>query len=55
MPRRGRWGNCHAIVKPTFEHCSNGIATDAVILNDKELSERVAYVLAAEGRDLLFA
>lgn len=39
------WKNYPAIVKPAFEHCSNGITTDAVVLNDRELAERVAYVL----------
>lgn len=39
------WNNYPAIVKPAFEHCSNGITTDAVVLNERELEERIAYVL----------
>jgi D-alanine-D-alanine ligase len=38
------WDCFPAIVKPAFEHCSNGITTDAVVLNPAELMKRVAFV-----------
>jgi D-alanine-D-alanine ligase len=44
-PHANDWNNFPAIVKPAFEHCSNGITTDAVVLDARELAERVAYVL----------
>ncbi len=44
-PRVNGWGDFPAIVKPSFEHCSNGITTEAVVLTHKELTERVSYVL----------
>ncbi|MBN1625401.1 MAG: ATP-grasp domain-containing protein [Deltaproteobacteria bacterium] len=44
-PRINAWKNYPAIVKPAFEHCSNGITTDSVVLNESELSERIVYVL----------
>jgi D-alanine-D-alanine ligase len=44
-PHVNGWKSYPAIVKPAFEHCSNGITTEAVVLNDKELIERVSYVL----------
>jgi D-alanine-D-alanine ligase len=39
------WGCFPAIVKPAFEHCSYGITSEAVVLNAKELAERIAFVL----------
>ena len=39
-----KWDCFPAIVKPAFEHCSNGITTDAVVLNPEELMQRVAFV-----------
>lgn len=45
IPQVDSWKNFPAIVKPAFEHCSYGITTEAVVLNDKELAERVTYVL----------
>jgi len=44
-PSVNGWQNYPAIVKPAFEHCSNGITTDAVVLDDSELAERISYVL----------
>lgn len=38
------WDCFPAIVKPTFEHCSNGITSDAVVMNPQELEERIAFV-----------
>ena len=38
------WDCFPAIVKPAFEHCSNGITTDAVVLNQAELIERITFV-----------
>jgi D-alanine-D-alanine ligase len=42
--RSASWNCFPAIVKPTFEHCSYGITTDAVALNPQELEERITYV-----------
>ena len=42
--RSACWNCFPAIVKPTFEHCSHGITTDAVALNPQELKERITYV-----------
>ncbi len=39
------WNKYPAIVKPAFEHCSIGITTEAVVLNDRELADRISYVL----------
>ncbi|RJQ74163.1 MAG: hypothetical protein C4519_17095 [Desulfobacteraceae bacterium] len=44
-PRAEDWDCFPAIVKPAFEHCSNGITAEAVVLNAKELNERIAFVL----------
>jgi len=38
------WDRFPAIVKPAFEHCSLGIDTNAVVLDVKELGDRVAYI-----------
>jgi D-alanine-D-alanine ligase len=38
------WERFPAIVKPAFEHCSLGIDTNAVVLDAKELGDRVAYI-----------
>jgi D-alanine-D-alanine ligase len=43
-PQSPEWDCFPAIVKPAFEHCSNGITTDAVVLNHAELMKRVAFV-----------
>lgn len=43
------WDCYPAIVKPAYEHCSFGVDVDAVVLNDKELRERVALVLDTYG------
>jgi D-alanine-D-alanine ligase len=40
----GGWDCFPAIVKPAFEHCSYGITAEAVVLNARELAERVAFV-----------
>jgi len=39
------WNQFPAIVKPAFEHCSVGIAPEAVVVNPEELSVRIAFVL----------
>jgi len=44
-PQVKNWKNFPAIVKPAFEHCSNGITPEAVVLDANELGERIAYVL----------
>lgn len=38
------WNRFPAIVKPAFEHCSLGIDTNAVVLDAKELSDRVVHI-----------
>ena len=38
------WNRFPAIVKPAFEHCSLGIDTNAVVLDAKELVDRVAHI-----------
>ncbi len=39
------WERFPAIVKPAFEHCSVGISEDSVVTNNKELTERIEYIL----------
>jgi len=39
------WHNFPAIVKPTYEHCSAGITSDAVVLNKTELQSRITFIL----------
>jgi D-alanine-D-alanine ligase len=39
------WKRFPAIVKPAMEHCSLGVSVDAVVLNENELRDRVAFVL----------
>ena len=38
------WDRFPAIVKPAFEHCSIGVDSNAVVLDEKALQNRVAYV-----------
>ena len=38
------WHRFPALVKPAFEHCSLGIDTNAVVLDSKELVNRVAFI-----------
>lgn len=53
---RWRIYNCHdiddwncfpAIVKPSREHCSYGVTTDAVVTSSHELRDRIAYIIEA--------
>jgi len=39
------WRRFPAIVKPAYEHCSFGIAREAVVQSTAELMERIRYVL----------
>jgi D-alanine-D-alanine ligase len=39
------WKNYPAIVKPAFEHCSNGITSESIVVNGQELCARIDYVL----------
>jgi D-alanine-D-alanine ligase len=38
------WKHFPAIVKPACEHCSIGITTEAVVLDPRELKERITFV-----------
>jgi D-alanine-D-alanine ligase len=44
-PKPKEWTSFPAIVKASHEHCSEGITPEAVVMTEKELLERVAYVL----------
>jgi D-alanine-D-alanine ligase len=44
-PECDDWNSFPAIVKPSREHCSFGVTTEAVILTPAALRERIAYVL----------
>jgi D-alanine-D-alanine ligase len=44
-PVRGRWDRFPAIVKALREHCSAGITAEAVVLDERELLDRVAFVV----------
>jgi D-alanine-D-alanine ligase len=39
------WHCFPAIVKPSREHCSYGLTSDAVVMTPEELKERIAYIL----------
>jgi D-alanine-D-alanine ligase len=39
-----RWQRFPAIVKPVHEHCSLGISSDAVVMDEAQMRERIAYV-----------
>ncbi len=41
------WDCFPAIVKPSREHCSYGVTTDAVVTSPKELRDRIAYIIDA--------
>ncbi len=52
-PEINGWDCYPAIVKPAYEHCSYGVTVEAVVMNDKELRERVALVLDTYGGQAL--
>jgi D-alanine-D-alanine ligase len=41
------WNCFPAIVKPAYEHCSNGITHEAVVHSSKELSKQVTHIIEA--------
>src|SRR5271157_1003693 len=41
------WNCFPAIVKPSREHCSHGVTTDAVVKSPQELKDRIGYILDA--------
>jgi D-alanine-D-alanine ligase len=41
------WNCFPAIVKPSREHCSYGVTTDAVVTSPHELRNRIAYIIEA--------
>jgi D-alanine-D-alanine ligase len=40
-----RWNRFPAIVKPSNEHCSEGIDRNAVVMTEEELKSRVCYII----------
>lgn len=44
-PEAHPWNIFPAIVKPAYEHCSYGVSSEAVVMNPKELRNRIRYVL----------
>ncbi|MDD5093618.1 MAG: ATP-grasp domain-containing protein [Dehalococcoidia bacterium] len=44
-PSPVRWRRFPAIVKPSREHCSEGIDRNAVVMTEGELKDRICYVL----------
>jgi D-alanine-D-alanine ligase len=48
-PEVEAWDCYPAIVKPAYEHCSAGVDVEAVVMNDKELRDRIALVLETYG------
>jgi D-alanine-D-alanine ligase len=44
-PAINDWHCFPAIVKPSREHCSYGLTTEAVVMSKEELNERIAYIL----------
>jgi len=44
-PASDDWHCFPAIVKPSREHCSYGLTTDAVVMSKEELKKRIAYIL----------
>jgi D-alanine-D-alanine ligase len=47
------WRRYPAIVKPAFEHCSNGITPEAVVLDPGQLRKRIAYIRKVFGQPAL--
>ncbi|OHE18626.1 MAG: hypothetical protein A2X96_10715 [Syntrophobacterales bacterium GWC2_56_13] len=45
QPQADGWNQFPAIVKAANEHSSEGLTRESVVMNEKELSARVAYVL----------
>ncbi len=43
--RANGWRSFPAIVKPTHEHCSLGLTSEAVVATPEELSSRIAWVI----------
>ncbi|MGZ6276995.1 MAG: D-alanine--D-alanine ligase family protein [Syntrophales bacterium] len=41
------WSCFPAIVKPSREHCSHGVTTDAVVTSPQKLKDRIGYILDA--------
>lgn len=44
-PATDGWDRFPAIVKPSCEHCSYGVTSDAVVTTKEQLGDRIAYVL----------
>lgn len=52
-PERCVWERFPAIVKAARTHCSEGLTRDSVVLTEKELLDRVEYVLDVFGQPAL--
>lgn len=52
-PEPGLWDRFPAIVKAATTHCSEGLTRDSVVLSEKELLERVEFVLDVFGQPAL--
>lgn len=52
-PEPGLWDRFPAIVKAARTHCSEGLTRDSVVLSEKELLERVEFVLDVFGQPAL--
>jgi D-alanine-D-alanine ligase len=52
-PESGLWDRFPAIVKAARTHCSEGLTRDSVVLTEKELLERVEFVLDVFGQPAL--
>jgi D-alanine-D-alanine ligase len=48
-PDAGDWQRFPAIVKPAFGHCSEWLTSESVAMNEKELSDRIAYLVHRAG------
>jgi D-alanine-D-alanine ligase len=46
-PDPAGWSRFPAIVKPVNEHCSEGITSEAVVMDEQELEARISFILEA--------
>jgi D-alanine-D-alanine ligase len=48
-PASNGWQTFPAIVKPAIGHCSEWVTSESVAVNEKELNDRIAYVIETVG------